>query len=478
MGRGHRYDLVVVGMGSGGMVAAEFAASLPLRVAVVERDRVGGECLWTGCVPSKALIASARVAQAMRTGDRWGLPAVEPDVDTAAVWERVRAVQDRIGATDDSPERFERLGIEIIRGEARLIDPHTVGVGDRRLSTRFVLLCTGSRPSSLAIDGLAQTGFLTNENVFTLEHPPASITMIGGGPITIELAQAMHRLGVEVTVLEKAPAILGREQPELVAILVGLLGEEGLTICTGVDIERVVVEGGRKVVEGSHEGAARRWEAEELLVAAGRTPNLEGLGLDAVGVETSRRGVVVDERMRTSVGSVYAAGDVAGRFAFTHTAAHEAVRAVRDMFFPGRGTVSGLVPWCTFTDPELAHVGLTTEEARQRHGSAVEVHRLDLAHSDRARADGHAEGAVVVVSAGGALVGAHVLAPAAGEVIHELALALHQGMALSELASLIHVYPTLATSVGQLAAEAAFAGARRWAWTVRAGRLWDRVRPR
>ncbi|MDP9453355.1 MAG: FAD-dependent oxidoreductase [Actinomycetota bacterium] len=477
MGRGHRYDLVVVGMGSGGMVAAELAASLPLRVAVVERDRVGGECLWTGCVPSKALLASARVAQAMRDADRWGLAPVEPAIDTASVWARMRAVQDAIAASDDSPARFEALGVELVPGQAHLVDAHTVAVGDRRLSTRFVLLCTGSRPSSPPVEGLAEAGFLTNESVFGLERPPASITMIGGGPIAIELAQAMHRLGVRVNVLERMPTILGREEPELVATLAGLLADEGLAIHTGVEIRRVVLEGGRKVVEGTQGGAERRWEAEELLVAAGRRPNVEGLGLEALGVETSPRGVVVDERMRTSVASVYAAGDVAGRFLFTHSAGHEAVRAVRDMFFPGRGTVSSLVPWCTFTDPELAHVGLTAEEARRRHGDRVEVHRLELSHSDRARADGHAEGAVVVVCAGRAVVGAHILAPAAGEIIHELALAVDRGMALSELASLVHVYPTLATSVGQLAAEAAFAGARRWAWTVRAGRLWDRMRP-
>jgi pyruvate/2-oxoglutarate dehydrogenase complex dihydrolipoamide dehydrogenase (E3) component len=238
----------------------------------------------------------------------------------------------------------------------------------------------------------------------------------------------------------------------------------------------VSTEDGVKVVHGRQNGTEHQWSSEELLVAVGRRPNVAGLGLEAVGVATTDKGVVVDDRMRTSVASVYAAGDVAGRHLFTHSSAHEAVRAVRDMFFPGRGTVSEVVPWCTFTDPELAHAGLTSAEARQRHGDGVEVHRLDLAHSDRARADGHAEGAVMVVTAGGTVVGAHVLAPAAGEVVHELALAVHAGMKLSELASLIHVYPTLATTVGQLAAEAAFAQAGRFTWMVRAARAWDRIR--
>ena len=473
-----RYDLVVLGMGSGGMVAAEFAASLPLRVAVVERDRVGGECLWTGCVPSKALLASARVAQTVRTAGRYGVTAHDPDIDTAAVWRRIRAVQDDIAASDDNPERFEALGVEVVRGDARLLDAHTVAVGQRRLVTRFVLVCTGSHPSSVPIDGLADARFLTNETIFTLERPPTSVLMVGGGPIAIELAQGLHRLGITATVLEKADGILPRDQPELVATLSCLLRDEGIRIHTGVDIERVTLEDRAKVVHAVEGGSHRRWEAEELLVAVGRRPNVEGLDLDRVGVDTTPRGVVVDDRMRTSVPSIYAAGDVAGRFLFTHSAGHEAVRAVRDMFFPGRGRVSPLVPWCTFTDPELAHAGLTSAEARQRYGDDVEVQRLDLAHSDRARADGHAEGSVMVVTVAGKLVGAHVLAPAAGEVIHELALAVDKGMKLAELASLVHIYPTLATSVGRLAADAAFAGARRFAWTVRAGRLFDILRRR
>ncbi|HSH22906.1 MAG TPA: FAD-dependent oxidoreductase [Acidimicrobiales bacterium] len=478
MTRRYGYDLVVVGVGSAGMVAAELAASLPLRVAVVERERVGGECLWTGCVPSKALLASARVAQTVRTAERYGIGAQAPVVDTSAVWRRIKAVQEAIATTDDDPRRYEALGAEVVRGEGRLVDPHTVAVGDRRLSTRFVLLCTGSHPAPAPIPGLADVGFLTNETVFDLERAPASITMIGGGPIAIELAQALHRLGVQVVVLERSTSILARDEPELVAILASHLGDEGLRIHTGVDIERVAFEGGRKVVSGVEGGTAGRWEAEELLVAVGRRPNLDGLGLDHVGVDTTSRGVVVDDRMRTSVPSVYAAGDLAGRYLFTHSAAHDAVRAVRDMFFPGRGTVSALVPWCTFTDPELAHAGQTTLEARTHHGDSVEVHRIDLAHSDRARADGHAEGTVMVVSAGGRMVGAHVLAPAAGEIIHELALAIDKGMKLAQLASLIHVYPTYATTVGQLAAESAFNGARRYAWTVRAGRLLDTLRRR
>ena len=477
MNRADRFDLVIVGMGSGGMPAAEFAAALPIRVAVVERGRVGGDCLWTGCVPSKALLASSKAAHTMRTADRWGLPSVDPQIDTEAVWKRVRAVREEIASTDDDPARYEAMGVEVVRGDARLLDPHTVAVGDRRLRARYVLLCTGSRPAEPDVEGLAEAGYLTSENVFELEHPPASVAMLGGGPIAIELAQAFTRLGIEATVLQKGDGILPRDEPLLVERLTALLRDDGVDLRLDASVQKVAVERGRKVVSGTVGGQSFRLEADDVFVAVGRRPNVEGLGLEALGIEVGARGVVVDERMRTAVPSVYAAGDVAGRYLFTHAAGHEGVRAVRDMFFPGKGTVADLVPWCTFTDPELAHAGLTSAEARERH-DGVEVHRLDLSHSDRARADGHAEGAVVAVTARGRLVGAHVLSPSAGELIHELALGIRSGMRLSDLASLIHVYPTLATSVGQLAAEAAFEGAGRFAWVVRAGNVLARARLR
>jgi pyruvate/2-oxoglutarate dehydrogenase complex dihydrolipoamide dehydrogenase (E3) component len=472
-----RFDLVIVGMGSGGMVAAEFAASLPIRVAVVERARVGGDCLWTGCVPSKALLASSKAAHTMRTADRFGLPSVDPEVDTEAVWKRVRAVQQEIASTDDDPARFEAMGVELVRGAARIVDPHTVAVGERRLRTRFVLVCTGSRPAVPPMSGLVEAGFLTSETVFELERPPSSVAMIGGGPIAVELAQAFTRLGMRTTVLQRGPGILPRDEPALVSVLTDVLRRDGVDLRLDAVVERVTVEGGRKIVHGTVAGEAVRVVADDVFVAVGRRPNVEGLGLEDLGVEVGPKGVVVDERMRTAVPSVYAAGDVAGRFLFTHAAGYEAVRAVRDMFFPGRGTASALVPWCTFTDPELAHAGLTSDEARDRHDK-VEVHRLDLSHSDRARADGHAEGAIIAITAKGRLVGAHVLAPSAGELIHELALGIHAGMTLSDLAGLIHVYPTLATSVGQLAAETAFAGAARYRWLVKAGSLLARARRR
>ena len=469
---GNRYDLVIVGMGSGGMVASEFAAGLGLRVAVVERGRVGGDCLWTGCVPSKALLASAKVAHHLRTADRWGLPACDPVIDTAAVWKRVRAVQHEIAAGDDNPERFRSMGAEMVSGTARLTGPHSVDVDGRTLATRYILLCTGSRPATPPIPGLVDAGFLTSENVFELERPPERVVAIGGGPIAVELAQGMNRLGIGVTVLQKGPGILPRDEPELVAILTRRLREEGVDLRLDVDIERVAVVDGGKVVHGTQAGEPTSWEADELLVGVGRRPNVEGLGLEEVGVEVGPRGVTVDDRMRSTVASVYAAGDVAGRFLFTHSAAHEALRAVRDMYFPGRGTAGDLVPWCTFTDPELAHAGLTEAEARTRHGGAVEVHRLDLSHSDRARADGDTGGRIMAVCGPkGRLLGASILAAGAGEMIHEFALVIKDKGRLTDLSGLIHVYPTMSTSIAQVAAEATFAVARRYRWVTRLARL-------
>jgi pyruvate/2-oxoglutarate dehydrogenase complex dihydrolipoamide dehydrogenase (E3) component len=459
-----RHDLVLVGMGSGGLVASEFATAIGVRPVVVERDRVGGDCLWTGCVPSKALLAAGRVAHHMRTADEFGIRAVEPDVDLPAVWRRIRAVRERIASTDDSPERYQALGVEIVRGSARLTGPTTVAVDGRVLESKRILLCTGSRPAVPPIDGLAEAGFLTSETVFELDDPPRSVLILGGGPIGVEMAQGMNRLGIEVTLLQRGPRLLPRDEPELAELVTRRLREEGVAVELDAAAERVTVERGLKVVHGS----GRSWRAREIFVAAGRTPNVDGLGLDEVGVQVGRRGITTDERLRTTVPSIYAAGDVAGRHLFTHSAGYEAVMAVRDMFFPGKGRADELVPWCTFTDPELAHAGLTSAEAIAEHGADdVEVHRMTLDHSDRARADGSDDGAIVLVTAKGKLVGAHIAAASAGEMIHECALAIRSGMRLRDLAAMVHVYPTLSTSIGLLAAEAQYERAKRLRWLVR-----------
>lgn len=463
-----RYDVTIIGMGSGGMVAAEFAATLGIKVAAVERDRVGGDCLWTGCVPSKALLSSAKAAHTMRHADKYGLTPVEPVIDTARIWDRVRAIQQQLADTDDNAARFEALGVEFHFGAARFTGPNTIVVGDgEEIESRFFLLCTGSRPVTPPVDGLEAAGFLTSENVWDLERAPRSIIFIGGGPIAIELSQAFSRLGVATTLLDRGERVLARDEPDLVDILVGRLREEGVDLHTGVQIDRVTMQDGAKVVHGSEDGVEREWRAEELMVGAGRRPNVEGLGLEELGVEVTPRGVVVDDRRRTAVKSLYAVGDVAGRYLFTHSAGYEAARAIRNMFFPGSQGSDFLVPWCTFTDPELAHAGLTVAQAREQHGDDVQVWRQDLSHSDRARAESASEGAIVIVTVKGKIVGAHALAPSAGELIHELALAIHQGLKLTEVASLVHVYPTLSIGIQQLAGEASYESAQKYRWLVR-----------
>lgn len=463
------YDLVVIGMGSGGMSAAEFAATMGVKTLVVEMHRVGGDCLWTGCVPSKALLAAAKVAHHIRTADRFGIEGTEPTIDRAKVWERVRGVRQIVADADDNADRYREMGLEVWVGQpGQLLDGHTLIVGDQRVRARFILLCTGSRPAVPPLPGLAEVGYLTSESIFELTDPPSSLVVIGGGPIGLELSQACRRLGMDVTVLQKGNRILPRDEPALVDALVAKIREEGVQFETDVGTLRARAEAGEKVIEATVNGERREFRAQEILVAAGRAPNVEGLGLDAARVKTGPRGILIDDRARTNVASIYAAGDVAGRFLFTHSAGYEAVRSVRDMFFPGKGTFSALIPWCTFTDPELAHAGQTIEEARNAHGEDAQVWELPLDHSDRARADGAAEGRIILVTGKkGRLVGAQILAPSAGEMIHELAFAISEERKLADLASFVHVYPTLSTSIGQLAAEAIYEGAKRYRWLVK-----------
>ena len=450
-----QYDLVIVGMGSAGMAAAEFAATLELRVAVVDRRRPGGD-LWTGSVPTKALVASARTAHAVRHAARFGIGAAPPTIDLPTVWRRVREVQEAIASTDDHPDRYAAMGLEIVTGDATLTGPNEVtvegcdgvGGGRRVLQTRFVLLCTGSRAVVPDVPGLADVEVLTDETLFALERPPSSAIVLGGGPMGVELAQAFIRLGMATTIVQDGPSLLPRDEQGLVSVLTGVLRSEGI-----------------EVLLDARPTAARR-EPDGTVV-------LDGLGLEALGIDVRTGagvgvgGVTVDERARTAFRTVYAVGDVTDGDRFAHAAGHAAVRAVRDMFFPGRAPVAEVVPWCTFTDPELAHAGLTADEAEARFGEDVDVWRVDLRHNDRARADEAAEGAIVVVTAKERVVGAHVLAPAAGELIHELALAIQQGLKLNEIAALVHVYPTMATSVGMLAAESAHEKAQRYRWLVR-----------
>ncbi len=462
-----KFDLVIIGMGSAGIVASKAAAAIGVKTAAIERDRVGGDCLWTGCVPSKTLLASAKVAHDMRTADRYGIPPFKPEIDTREVWRRIHDVQAEIATTDDDPARFRELGIDVIHGEAHVTGPRTVSVNGRTLETRFILVATGSRPKIPPIPGLDDVGYLTNLDIFFLERSPKSLVILGGGPIGVELAQGLNRLGVEVTLLEQLPRLLPQDEPELVDSLTQKLVDEGVNVQLEMRAERATQVDGLKHVHATRGGEEKTFAAAEILVATGRAAIVDGLGLEEVGVKFQTDGIEVDSGMRTSVKSIYAAGDVAGGFLFTHTAAREAVLAVRDMFFPGRSKRNELMPWATFTDPPLAHVGFTVAEARAEYGDRVEVRRADLSHSDRARTDG-TSGKAVLVTVKDKLKGAHILAPAAGEIIHEFEFAILQDMKLSDLAMrLTHVYPTMTLATAMLAADSAYERVAKWSWLVR-----------
>ena len=330
-----RYDLVIVGMGSAGMVGAEFAATIGVRTAVIERGRVGGDCLWTGCVPSKSLLASAKAAHVMRTADKYGLPSVVPEVDTELVWKRIRAIQHEVASTDDDPKRYEDMGIDILRGTARLTGPNTLDVDGRTIETRYVLLSTGSRPAVPAIEGPGRRLHHEREplraRAGTREHGDDRRR-----PIAIEMAQGFTRLGIRTTVLQKGSGILPRDEPELVRVLTAKLIEEGVDLRLDVDTERVTVGAGGKTVHGTEKGEPASWTAAELLVAVGRRPNIEGLGLEAVGIATGPRGQ--GRRAHAHQREVGLRQRRRGRPLPLHPRrGYEAVRAIRDMFFPGKG---------------------------------------------------------------------------------------------------------------------------------------------
>ena len=461
MARDDIFDIVAVGGGTAGLVTAAGSAGLGARVALIERDRLGGDCLWTGCVPSKALISSARVAHHFRDAAAHGLRAVQPEIEGADVLASVRDVRAEIEPHDD-PERFRAMGVDVVEGSARFISPHEVEVNGRRLRGRRFVIATGSRAAVPPIPGLEEAGYFTHAEAFDRDTIPGSLAVVGGGPIGVELAQAFRRLGVDVTVVELLDRLMVREEPELAELLTNRLLDEGIRIRTGRIVTRVERVGERRRVTiaaaggASGNGAAaapETFEVDEVLVAAGRAPNTEGLGLDEAGVATSKGWVTVDAKLRTSRRHIFAAGDVTGGLLFTHVADHEARTVVQNALFPVRANIDyGVIPWCTYTDPELAHVGLTEAEARDRHGSAVSAHVYDIGNLDRAIVERAAVGRVkIVVGKGGSILGGHILAPGAGTMIAEIALAMKAGVKLGTLASLVHPYPTMSEGVKRTA---------------------------
>lgn len=459
------YDIVIIGGGSAGLVVAVGAAKLGARALLVEKRALGGDCLYTGCVPSKTLIRSARFAAEARRAREFGFAPVEPRFvgdDFGSITERVRRVVERVGERD-APEVFRGEGVEIVFGTPRFlssrelrIEPNEEGGAGRTVSARRFCVSTGSRPAVPPVEGLEETGFVTNEQVFRLKELPRSLVVLGGGPVGLELGQSFARFGSRVQIVEMGSRLLAKDDEESSAEIERVLRGEGLEIFLDAKAVRARREGGQKILTLERGGETIELSAEEILVAAGRRPNVEGLGLEAAGVRFDRARVLTDEYLRTTAKHIYAAGDVTGHFPFTHMAAYEASVVVRNalFFWPlTRKADFRVVPWATFTDPEVARVGLTEREARARYGEkGVRVYRTPFSDNDRAQAEGETVGFSKLVCAGrrDEIVGASIVGARAGELIHEVVLAMRHRMSASALGGLTHVYPTL-TQVNQKA---------------------------
>ena len=442
------YDLVVIGAGTAGLVTAAGAAGLGAKVALVERHLMGGDCLNYGCVPSKAIIRASRVAATVKGAGEFGftIPA-ETTCDFAQVMQRMRRLRAGI-SVHDSAERFRSLGVDVFFGQARFVESGAaVHVADQKLRFKKAAICTGARAALPPIPGLAESGALTNETLFSLTELPQQLAVIGGGPIGCEMAQCFARLGSRVTIYQQSDRLLTNDDPVAAAILRTALQRDGIEILTNTQVASVTRVGAettivsRSTVPSANE---RRDQFDAVLVATGRAPNVEGLDLEAAGVAYDKSGVTVDDRLRTTHPRIYAAGDICSRFKFTHAADFMARIVIQNALFWGRAKASRLIiPWCTYTSPEVAHVGLLPSDA-ERQGIALDSFTQPLDTVDRAILDGETEGFVKVHVRRGTdrIIGATIVAPHAGEMISEVTLAMRNSIGLKGLAATIHPYPT------------------------------------
>lgn len=463
-------DLIVIGGGSGGLNLASAAAAVGARVTLVEKFRLGGECTFSACVPSKALIEAARAVQQIRLASRFGLRVPEPEIDFAAVMDRVRSVVEQFAATD-SASHLERKGIRVVFGDPEFEAYDTLLVEGQRLHARRFVIATGSRPRVPDIPGLASTGYLDNVSFWALRERPDSLIIFGGGPVGIELGQALARLGTSVTILEAADHLLPREDPEVSSLLRHSLESEGITVLTGAEVLGVSALDLQKQVRVRLARESRDLFASEILVATGRQPNVEGLNLKSVGVRLDpANGIQVDDHLRTYAPNIWAIGDVNGLDLSTHAAERQASVAFRN-------AVLGLsaryhrttIPRACFSDPELASVGLSEPQARTLHDE-IRVFRADLADNDRARIAAQTGLLKVIATPSGRLLGASVLGPDASLLLHEFVLAMEQGIPLGQLANVVHIYPTVASAIRKVAN--AFAASRLEKPVVRTALRW------
>ncbi|MDQ3800479.1 MAG: FAD-dependent oxidoreductase [Acidobacteriota bacterium] len=473
------YDFIVIGGGSAGLVAAGGAATLGARTALIEKNLLGGDCLYTGCVPSKTLIKSARFAQQLKRAADFGFEVSDfrfQNDSFASITSRVRKVIEII-ERHDAPEVFEKMGVEVVFGAARFINASEIEVAlknsgeTRKLKAKRFCIATGSRPLIPPVEGLKEVGFITNEEVFRLEKLPERLIVLGGGAIGLELGQSFQRFGSRVTIVETAERILIKEDEEAAALVTRILENEGVRILTNTKAVRAQRgEAGAKILVIEKDGAEAEIVADEILVAAGRQPNIENLDLEKAGVRFDKKRILTDEYLQTSQKRIFAAGDVTAHFQFTHTADYEAQIVIRNAFVPfpfKKKTDFRVVPWATFTEPEIARVGLTETEAREKFGDKVKVYKILFADNDRAQAESETEGFAKVLTHKSRIVGAHVVGAHAGEIIHEFVWAMSGNLKVSELNKIIRVYPTLAKAAQAVATEATLEtlkspSARKW----------------
>jgi pyruvate/2-oxoglutarate dehydrogenase complex dihydrolipoamide dehydrogenase (E3) component len=448
------YNVVVIGAGTAGLVTAAGTAGLGGRVALIESNLMGGDCLNFGCVPSKALISSARLIQQIRDAEKWGLDRQEPQFVFEKVFQRMRARRAKI-APHDSQERFESLGVDVFRGKARFVSQHGVEVNGQRLRGRNFVIATGSRAAIPKVEGIDTVHYFTNETIFDeLKEKPENMIVLGGGPIGCELAQTFRRLGVEVTIVQRSDQLLPREDRDVAGFLERRLINEGVRIIKHADARSVATSDSGKIAlqfldRQSGWLAERTFFADALLVAVGRTPTLRSLDLQSAGVDVSESGLRVNDYLQTSQRHIYAAGDVIGPFLFTHMADAQARVIVRNILVPFQFLRQkmdySVVPWCTYTDPEVAHVGLSEKEAKRKNVD-YDLFVVLLEDLDRAVVESEDSGFVKVLTAKGSdkIFGATIVGPHAGDLLHEFVLAMKTGIGLSTIASTIHAYPTFA----------------------------------
>jgi len=449
-----KFDVVVIGGGTAGLVTASGCARLGRRVALIEREALGGDCLWTGCVPTKALVATARLAHQMRNAARWGLEPAAPKIDPKAIMESMRETQ-RIAGRQDAPEKFRKLGIDVIEGTAKLVSGTTVEVNARTLEAKDVVIATGSRTAVPPIEGLEAAGFIDHVSFLKRDDFPRSLLILGGGAIGCEFAQMLGRFGSDVVIVEMGDDILHKGDPDESSSVRHLLRHEGIEIHIGSTAKSIRVEGGKKVARIEHRsGESREIRADEIFVATGRRGNVEDLGLESAGVKTERSFVVVNKFLQTTAPRIWACGDVHGGLQFTHVAAYDAVKLVRNMLFPGKSAVSyDNIPWALYTDPEAARVGMTEPEARKAIGEKVRTYKVEMADVDRAIVDRSTAGFIkFVCDDKGRILGAHAMCANASTLIEEIVVARRKGAKIGELAQVVSPYPSYADGVQKAAA--------------------------